>query len=78
MRRQNALELNKEFDMKIILNIISVLLILMGGVWFLQGINILGGSRMSGQSMWAINGSIAVVIGIALLLYANRRRIFRH
>jgi hypothetical protein len=64
--------------MKIFLSIVGVLLILMGGVWFLQGINILGGSGMSGQNMWAINGLIAFVIGIGILVFAYRRRIFHH
>ena len=59
--------------MKTILNIAGVLLILTGGVWFLQGINILPGSFMTGQIQWAIYGGLAIVIGIGLLLFANRR-----
>jgi hypothetical protein len=34
---------------KIVLNVIAILLILSGGIWFLQGINILPGSFMTGQ-----------------------------
>ena len=60
--------------MKIILSIIGVLLILAGGVWFLQGINVLPGSFMTGQIQWAIYGGLAIVIGIGLLVFANRRR----
>ncbi len=60
--------------MKIALNIIGVLLILGGGVWFLQGINVLPGSFMTGQIQWAINGGIAIVVGIVLLVLANLRR----
>ncbi len=63
--------------MKIVLTIFSVLLILAGGVWYLQGINVIGGSVMTGQSQWAVYGSITIVIGVALLLFANRKRIFR-
>lgn len=63
--------------MKIIISIVGFLFTLIGIIWFLQGINILGGSSMTGQSVWAVNGSIAVVIGIALLVFANRDRIFR-
>ena len=59
--------------MKIALYIVGVLLILAGGVWFLQGINVLPGSIMSGQMQWVINGGIAVVIGIVLIVVANRR-----
>ena len=60
--------------MKIVLNIVGVLLVLMGGVWFLQGINILPGSIMSGQTQWVINGGIVIVIGAGLLWFANRRK----
>jgi hypothetical protein len=60
--------------MKIVLNIISILLILAGAVWFLQGINILPGSFMTGQIQWAVYGAIAFILGIILLVYANRRR----
>jgi len=59
--------------MKIALNIIGVLFVLVGGVWFLQGINIMLGSPMSGQPQWAWSGGLAVLIGIGLLVFANRR-----
>lgn len=58
--------------MRIVSSIIAVLLILAGGVWFLQGLNILPGSFMTGQIQWAIYGGIAVAAGIALLVYSNR------
>jgi LPXTG-motif cell wall-anchored protein len=60
--------------MRIILNIIAVLGILIGGVWFLQGINVLPGSIMTGQSQWALYGGIAIVAGIGLLVFANRKK----
>jgi hypothetical protein len=41
-------------------------------VAFLQGINVLPGSFMTGQTRWAVYGGIAVAAGIALLLRANR------
>jgi hypothetical protein len=60
--------------MKIAVRIAAILLILMGGVWFLQGISVLPGSFMSGQTRWAIYGGIAVAVGILLLFAATRRR----
>jgi hypothetical protein len=57
--------------MRIVLNILGVLIVLLGGVWFLQGIGILAGSAMSGQVQWAINGSIAALIGVAMIVVAN-------
>ncbi len=52
--------------------IVGVLLILVGGVWFAQGINVLGGSSMTGNSTWAVIGFPMVVVGVVLL--RSRRR----
>jgi len=59
---------------KTFLNIFAVMLILAGGIFFLQGINILPGSTMTGDPQWAVNGGIFIVAGIGLLLWANRRK----
>jgi hypothetical protein len=56
------------------LNIVSAILVLFGAIWFLQGINVLPGSFLTGQIRWAVYGGIAVAVGIALLLAAKRRR----
>ena len=60
--------------MKIIQNIAGVLLVLMGGIWFLQGIGVLPGSFMSGQVKWVVYGGVAAVSGLVLIIIANRRR----
>jgi hypothetical protein len=60
--------------MKITLNIVGAILVFFGAVWFLQGINVLPGSFMTGQIRWAVYGGIAVAAGISLLLAANRRK----
>jgi hypothetical protein len=59
--------------MKIFLNILGILLILAGGTFFLQGINVLPGSYMTGDPQWAINGGIMIVVGIGLMIWAARR-----
>ena len=61
--------------MRITLNIVGVLFLLMGCVWFLQGINIIPGSFMTGQMKWAVIGGLLLVAGIGLLIRANRRRV---
>jgi hypothetical protein len=58
--------------MRITLNIVGGLLVLVGAIWFLQGINVLPGSFMTGQIRWAVYGGIAVAAGVALLLRAKR------
>ena len=60
--------------MRITLNIVATLLVLAGAIWFLQGVNVLPGSFMTGQTRWAVYGGITVAVGIALLLRANRPR----
>jgi len=60
--------------MRIALNIVGALLIFIGSVWFLQGINILPGSFMTGQTRWAVRGGILVFAGLCGLLQANRKR----
>lgn len=59
--------------MRIVLMVIGVLLFVAGGVWFLQGINVLPGSFMTGQIQWAIYGAIAVIVGAGLFVYGYRR-----
>ena len=57
-----------------ILIVVGIFLLASGGVWFLQGINILLGSAMTGQTRWAVNGAIAMLLGLGLLLRAFVRR----
>jgi hypothetical protein len=52
----------------------GVLLILIGAVWTLQGVGVLGGSSMTGSKLWTINGLIAVFVGLGLVGLAVRRR----
>ena len=59
--------------MKIALNIVGVVLLLPGIGWFLQGINVLPGSFMSGDPKWAIIGFILIVVAAGLFWFANRR-----
>jgi len=57
--------------------ILGVLAVLVGVVWTLQVLNVLKGSGMSGQPMWAIIGPILAIIGLALVGFGagiGRRR----
>jgi predicted phage tail protein len=47
--------------------VVGVVLVLVGAVWFLQGIDVLGGSSMTGNAFWAFVGAPMVVIGVLLL-----------
>jgi hypothetical protein len=52
----------------------GVILAAVGLVWTLQGLNVLGGSVMSGSPLWATVGPIVLVIGLVLIAVAIVRR----
>lgn len=58
--------------MKWILNIVGVIMILVGLVWILQGVNILGGSFMSGKILYSFLGIGLGVVGLIVLAVTNR------
>ena len=60
--------------MRVFGNILGGLLIVVGTIWILQGVNILPGSFMTGQIVWAWRGGAAAVVGILLLVLVNRKR----
>jgi len=57
--------------MRIILKVLGALLVLVGGTFFLQGINILPGSFMTGDSKWAVIGAVLLIVG-GWLLFGRR------
>ena len=59
--------------MRIALYVSGALFMLMGGIWFLQGINVLPGSFMTGQTKWAVYGVLSLLVGVALVIAGYRR-----
>jgi hypothetical protein len=53
---------------------LGVLAVVLGGLWTLQGLDVIGGSVMSGVSMWAVIGPIVAVVGLLLIALGVRRR----
>jgi hypothetical protein len=60
--------------MRIVIRVVGVLLVIVGGIWFLQGVNVLPGSFMTGQIRWAVYGAISIVAGIVVLIAAAKGR----
>jgi uncharacterized membrane protein len=56
------------------LSIVGIVLVLLGGLWTLQGINIVRNSFMTGKIQYAILGIVMLLIGLALVIWANRRQ----
>jgi hypothetical protein len=53
---------------------VALLLLVVGVVWIGQGIDVIKGSFMTGQAIWAVFGVVLVGVAIALLVGANRAR----
>jgi hypothetical protein len=56
--------------------VVGVVLLAAGIVWTLQGVGDIGGSFMSGNSIWAVIGPVTAVAGLAIAARAmlTRRR----
>ncbi|TYL53833.1 hypothetical protein [Agromyces mariniharenae] len=52
---------------------LGALIIVVGGVWTLQGVGVLSDSVMSGVALWAILGPIVALVGVALLVWGIAR-----
>ena len=66
------------YDMKWVLIILGCLLILIGGVWALQGLNVLTQGAMAGHTRWTLIGGILAVGGIVLVVVgASRKKLVR-
>jgi len=61
--------------MKLGINVVAVLIALMGGVWFFQGIGVIPGSFMTNDLKWSVIGTILIIIAVGLLVYNNRRKV---
>lgn len=48
--------------------VLGGLLVGIGLVWTLQGLDLLGGSVMSGATIWAVIGPVVAVLGLSLAL----------
>lgn len=62
--------------LKAILAIVGVAAILVGGLWVLQGLDIVrwpASSFMLGDTTWTRNGLVLVVVGIVLLWFSRKK-----
>jgi cytochrome bd-type quinol oxidase subunit 2 len=59
---------------QVALIVLGVLVALAGGVWTLQGLGYIGGSFMSGATLWAIIGPLVLLAGLVIIYLALRGR----
>lgn len=61
--------------MRLTKNVLALIVLAIGALWSLQGIGLVGGSFMTGQSQWLYIGIVTMVVGLAGLVWANRSRV---
>ena len=54
--------------------VVGIVMLLVGGLWTLQGLGYVGGSFMSGSATWAVVGPAVAGLGLALVIVALQRR----
>ena len=57
---------------------LGLVMVLLGAVWFAQGVGWLGGSSMTGETLWAVIGPVVAALGAILAatgLTRARRRV---
>jgi hypothetical protein len=58
-----------------VLVIVGLVAVLLGGVWALQGIGVIGGSVMSNSPTWVVIGAVVVVLGLLTIVLGTRKRV---
>jgi hypothetical protein len=53
---------------------IGVVCVLVGGVWALQGMGIIGGSFMTSSPTWLVIGLVVAAAGLAMIIVGARGR----
>lgn len=56
-----------------ILTAVGVILVIAGVIWALQGFGVIGGSFMSGNSVWAVIGPVVALAGLVVMAVGLRR-----
>jgi hypothetical protein len=61
--------------MRVVSTLLGLLMICMGGIWVLQGLNIAFlESFMAADPQWALYGAILAVLGIGQVIWSNTRQ----
>lgn len=61
--------------MRLIRFVLALTVLAVGALWSLQGLGLVKGSFMTGQTQWLYVGLLTMLVGVAGLRWANRSRI---
>jgi hypothetical protein len=53
---------------------LGFVLLVVGGLWTLQGLGYVGGSPMTGVTFWAVAGPLVALLGLLLAVVGGRGR----
>ena len=59
--------------MKWLVYVVDVILILAGGLFFLQGLSVLPSRVMYGKQEWVVIGAAMVIVGVTTAVFVYRR-----
>jgi hypothetical protein len=59
---------------RVLLVVVGTIIAIVGVVWALQGFGYIGGSFMSGTTMWAVIGPVVALAGLAMAAVGVRGR----
>jgi hypothetical protein len=57
-----------------VLVVVGLVIAIAGAVWALQGFGLIGGSFMSGTTIWAVIGPVVALAGLAIAAVGLRGR----
>ena len=60
--------------MRLFRYLLALIVLAIGALWSLQGIGVVGGSFMTGQSLWLYIGIVTMLVGLLGLGWASRSR----
>jgi hypothetical protein len=72
--------MSRGFDlvMRVVTSLVGLLMIAMGSIWMMQGLNVGPSAILQGFMVndirWTFYGAILAVVGIAEIVWANSRR----
>ncbi len=61
--------------MRLIRFVLALIVLGLGALWSLQGLGLVKGSFMTGQTQWLYIGLVTMLVGVIGLRWANRSRI---
>ncbi|MDX8441826.1 hypothetical protein [Mesorhizobium australafricanum] len=61
--------------MRLIRFVLALIVLGLGALWSLQGLGLVKGSFMTGQTQWLYIGLVTMLVGVVGLYWANRSRV---